>query len=73
MRLVDYLAKRKRYKELRRQLRKVESDRKITTETYNLYKKLWDEKTKKAAIEKWQNTTKQINFLEQELRNIFKE
>jgi hypothetical protein len=73
MRLVDYLAKRKRYKELRRQLRKAESDRKITAETYDLFEKGWDEKTKKAAIEKWQKTTKQINFLEQELRDIFKE
>ena len=73
MKLFDYLSKRKRYKELRRQLRKVRSEHKTSITTFGLYSCVWDHKTQLISVERITNQEKQIEMLEKELREIFKE
>ena len=73
MKLVDYLAKSKRYKELRRQLKEAKNDLKLNVEVFGIYGNSWDNAMKQTCIERSIELNKNIKFLEQELREIFKE
>lgn len=73
MKLVDYLARRKRYKELRRQLRVAKDELSTTLTTYGVYGGTWDMTTIQIAIERMTKQEKEIEDLKKELREIFKE
>ena len=70
MKLVDYLAKRMRYKELLRQLKEVKYSYEINSLVYD---DLWNDKLKQSCVKKSTKLMKKIVMLEQELRELFKE
>lgn len=73
MKFVDYLAKRKRYKELRRQVAKAEDAREITIQTYGIYGTNWTGRKLAVTADRIAEQEIKIELLNTELREIFKE
>jgi hypothetical protein len=73
MKFVDYLAKCKRYKELRRQVTKAEDAKEITIQTYSIYGATWKKEKLAATADRIVEQEKIIETLNKELREIFKE